>query len=80
MKIDEPKAFSFYALGDPQPRNNTAVDYLRKDILPELILDPGGSPSPWETSRSTIYPFTDTTKKPWPGWAFRSTTSPATTI
>lgn len=41
IQAEEPKAFPFYALGDPQPRTSTAVDYLRKDILPELILGPG---------------------------------------
>jgi len=41
VKAEEPDDFSFYALGDPQPRSCTEIDYMRNDILPELLQAPG---------------------------------------
>ncbi len=36
-KVDEPDRFTFIAIGDPQPRNITEVDYFSHDIVEELI-------------------------------------------
>ena len=34
---DEPEAFKILLFGDPQPRNNTEVDYISHDVVSELI-------------------------------------------
>lgn len=35
----EPEAFKILLFGDPQPRNNTEVDYIAHDVVSELIDD-----------------------------------------
>ena len=35
----EPEAFKILLFGDPQPRNNTEVDYIAHDVVTELIGD-----------------------------------------
>ena len=38
-KQNEPMAFKILLFGDPQPRNNTEVDYIARDVVSELIGD-----------------------------------------
>lgn len=38
-KQHEPSAFKVLLFGDPQPRNNTEVDYIAHDVVAELIGD-----------------------------------------
>jgi len=38
-KQTEPKDFKILLFGDPQPRNNTEVDYIAQDVVTELIDD-----------------------------------------
>ncbi len=37
FKAEEPDTFKVVVIGDPQPRNNKEIDYLRDDVIAELV-------------------------------------------